>query len=259
MFSRRVFIFIAALLLAGTAAAQQLTLDQILDRNIEALGGADAIKAVQTVTLNAKMVMGGGAMEAPLLTQAKRPGKVRAEVTIQGQKIISAFDGTDGWVINPMQGSTEPHKMSEAELKSTSQNGDIEANLGALKALRAAGQTVELVGKEDVDGKLAYRMKVTRKGGDVATYFLDAEKFLPVKQIMKAAQMGQEMEIEVFPSDYRKVGGVVMAFASESKVNGRTMAQMTIEKADVNLPMDDKLFKMPVSEKPAEKPAEKKQ
>lgn len=258
MFTRRMLALLAGALLAGAATAQDLNLDQILDKNLEALGGADALKAVQTLTMSAKMVISGGAMEAPMVMQIKRPGKVRTEMTIQGRKVLTGFDGADGWMINPMQGS-EPQKVPERMVKSAAQNADMESSLGALKAIRDAGHTVELVGKEDVEGSPAYRIKVTRKSGDVQTYFLDAEKFLPVKMIMKTSAMGQEMEVESFPSNYKKVASVMMAHALDQRVGGRSMVQMTIEKIEVNLPMDDAMFKMPAVEKPAEKPAEKKQ
>ncbi len=255
MFTQRMLALLAGALLAGAAVAQDLNLDQILDKNLEALGGGEALKAVQTITMSAKMVM-GGVMEAPMVMQVKRPGKVRTEITIQGRKIVTAFDGTDGWMINPMQGP-EPQKLPERLLKSAAQNADMESSVGALKAVRDAGHTVELVGKEDVEGSPAYRIKVTRKNGDVQTYFLDADKFLPIKVVFKTTQMGQEMEVESFPGNYKKVAGVVMAHAMDQKAGGRSIVQMTIEKIEVNLPMDDEIFKMPVVEKAAEKPAEK--
>lgn len=258
MFTRRMLVLLAAALLAGTAAAQDLSLDQILDKNLAAIGGSDALKAIQTITISAKMVMGGGAMEAPMFMQMKRPNKIRTEITIQGRKIITGYDGTDGWMINPMQGNNEPQKMPERQLKSAAQEAEIETALGALKTIRDAGHTVELVGKEDVEGSPAYRIKVTRKSGDVHTYFLDAEKFLPTKEISKVPTAGQEMEIESFPGNYKKVGGIVIAHAVEQKAGGRSIVQVTIDKIEVNLPMDDTIFQMPVAEKPAEKPAEKK-
>lgn len=90
MKTRPIVLSFCAIFLCGAAAAQDLSLDQILDKNLEALGGAGALKAVQTMTINAKMVMGPGAMEMPMVIQIKRPAKVRTEMTVQGQKIISA-------------------------------------------------------------------------------------------------------------------------------------------------------------------------
>jgi len=238
---------LGAILLASAAPAQDLTLDQILDKNLEALGGAGALKAVQTMTMTAKMVMSGGAMEMPMVIQTKRTGKVRTEMTVQGQKIVSAFDGVDGWILNPMRGP-EAQRMPEPMLKSAQRNADVERSAGALKFMKEAGDAIELQGTEDVNGVAAYKIKLTRSGGDVQTYFIDTEKFLPVKIAMRTVQMGREMDVEVTPSDYKKVAGITLAYTTDTRAGNSTM-QMVIEKIDVNLPMDDAIFKMPAVEK----------
>ncbi len=247
MRTRFLAVLLGGLFLAAGGQAQDLTLDQILDKNLEALGGAGALRAVQTMTMTAKMVMGGGTMEMPMIIRTKRPGKVRTEMTVQGQKIITGIDGTEGWMLNPMRGP-EPQKMPEPMLKSAQRSGDMERSAGALKFMKEAGDVVELQGKEEVNGVAAYKIKLTRAGGDAQTYFIDAEKFLPVKIAMKTSQMGREMDVEVIPSDYKKVAGIMLAHTTDTKAGNSTM-QMVIEKIEVNLPMDDAIFKMPAAEK----------
>ena len=242
------------LLFPAPSAAQDLTLDQILEKNLEALGGEEAVKSIKTLVINMKMVMGGGVMEAPMTVQIKRPNKFRTELTFQGRQIVSAYDGTVAWTINPMQGP-EPQKLEGRMLTGLANAAD-DANTGALLLMKRGGSTVELVGKEDAEGSPTYKIKVTRKSGDVSTHFLDAEKFLTIKTIMKTPQMGQEIEVESLPSNYKKVSGVLMAHSVENRVAGTTRMSMTIEKVEVNQPLEDAIFAWP--DKPAEKPAEKK-
>jgi outer membrane lipoprotein-sorting protein len=257
---RRTVAILAVVLLLGTvaASAQELTLDQILDKNIEALGGTAALKAVRTLTISAKIVGGGGAVEMPTFTQTKVPDKVRMEMTFQGQTTITAFDGTDGWIINPRTGSSEPQKLPEEQLRAAAGSSDMQGLIGALKFMREAGATMELTGKEDVEGAPAYRIRVVLKNGDLQTYFIDTRSFLPVEMITKATQGGQETEMESYPSNYRKTGGILMPYRTDGKVGGKTVASTVTEKIEINLPMDDSIFKMPVTNKPAEKSAEKK-
>jgi hypothetical protein len=66
--------------------------------------------------------------------------------------------------------------------------------------------------------------------------------------------MGQEMEFESTPSNYKPVNGVMMPYSLSQKVNGSPMMDMTVEKIEVNAPIDDTLFQMP--EKPKEEKKE---
>jgi hypothetical protein len=242
--------------LAIAAAAQDLTLDQILKKNEDALGGAEAISKVQTLKMSAKMVMGGGKMEVLMTISTKRPHSVRVESVVQGKTIVAAYDGTTAWTVNPLAGSSEPQKMDE-KLAASLATSDIDDSLGSLARLKAAGHTVELLGKEDVEGSQTYRIKITRKNGMIASYFLDAGTFLPIKSISKVSQMGQDIEVEAYPGNYKKVGGILFPHSVDQKIGGRTFGQMIIEKIGIDEPMDDSIFKMPAVEKPVEKPAAK--
>jgi outer membrane lipoprotein-sorting protein len=238
-------------LAALTAAAQEPALEQILAKSVAAAGGSAAIQAVNTVVVSGKMVMGGGKMEAPVVVKVKRPNWMRTEVTFQGQSIVQAFDGTVGWTINPMAGP-DPQKMDAKQAESLGESMSIEGMLGSLEGIGKRSQGMELVGKEDLGGGAAYKIKVTRKSG-AAFVWVDAKTFLMVKSSGKTASMGQELEVETFPGDYKKVGELLFAHSMEQKANGRTLMQMTFDKVEINTPLDDAMFKLPVVEKPAEK------
>jgi hypothetical protein len=253
MYTRRIFSVIAFVCLTFAAGpAQDLTLDEILKKNADALGGTDAISKVQTIKMTAKMVMGGGQMEAPMIVRAKRPNLVRTEIQMQGKSMIMAYDGTNAWMINPFTGSSEPQKMDE-KMASNLDSSDVDSQIGWLSGMKAAGHTVELLGKEDVEGSPAYKLKITRKTGMIVTEFLDAQTFLPIKSIAKVSQMGQEMEMEGYSSNYKKVGGIMFAHSVDEKSGGRSVIQISVEKIEINEPMDDSLFKTPAAEKPVEK------
>lgn len=241
-----------ALLVCGALAAQDLTLDQVLEKHYAGMGGLDKIKAVNSMSMTAKMVMGGGQMEAPMTMKMKRPHMMRSDITLQGKSFVRATDGTTAWQINPFAGGDEPQKLSGTEADQLNDNADLD---GALVDYKSRGIAIELIGKEDVEGSPTYKLKVTRKGGRLETYWLDAATFLTVKSSTKVTQMGQELDVESFPGSYKKVDGVMMPFSLDQKVNGRSMVQMTIEKVEPNVALEDSLFKMPA---PAPKPEEKK-
>jgi outer membrane lipoprotein-sorting protein len=156
-------------------------------------------------------------------------------------------------MINPMQGSTDPQPMDEKTRDGLESNSTIETSSGALAGYRKLGATLELQGKEDVEGSAAYKVKVTRKTGEPQYWYIDAASFLPLKMRTKVNQMGQDVEVESVPGNFKKVNGVLMSYTSDQRVGGRSMMNFTLETIEANTPLDDALFKMP-----APKAAEKK-
>lgn len=248
---------LTAILLVIPAAAQdtQLTLDQIVDKHIQAIGGIDKLKAIQSVTISGKAVLMGGQLEAPITMRVKRPGSMRMEFTVQDKSYIQAFDGTTAWTINPFMGSPDPQKSNDEDTALA--HDDADAIEGSLVDYKAKGHTVELVGKEDVEGTSAYKLKVTKKSGNVEYDYLDAATFLEIRSSGKRKQAGQELEFQSTPSNYKAVNGVMMPYSLSQKVNGSPMMELAIEKIEANTPIDDAIFQMPEKPKEEKKDAAK--
>jgi len=237
---------LAALSLNAQPAAGELKPDDVIKKSVEAQGGLDKLKAIKSMKSSGKMIIGGGQMEAPVVAYIKRPASNRMEISIQGQKIVEGFDGTTKWMINPLMGSKDPQKSSDEEAKTAADDADgIE---GPLVNYKEKGHTVELLGKEDVDGSMAYKLKLTMRSGTVRTIFVDETSFLTIKMVSKVKQMGQEFEAEAKPGNYKPVEGVMMPFSLEMKVNKQVGMQMQFDKIEVNVPIEDTLFAMPAPE-----------
>lgn len=229
-----------AAVLAVSVGAQ--TLDDVLAKNYEARGGLAKLEAVNTAKITGTMTVGPG-VEAPLTFYWKRPNKVRTEFTVQGKTGIQAFDGTTGWMYLPFMGKTEPEKMPEDLTKSVEDEADFE---GPLVNWKAKGNTVELLGKENVEGTEAYKLKVTTKNGDVTFVYLDADYYLEIKSEGKRTVRGQEVEYESSVGDYKEVDGLMLPFSVTSKAKGAPQGQtMTFKTIELNVPLEDSLFTMP--------------
>ena len=239
-------LFLLPLTFLFTAAAQEagLTLDDVVKKSIDARGGLDKIKAIQSVKMTGKMVMGGGQMEAPMTMQLKRPSSMRIDMEIQGQKLVQGYDGTTAWMINPFTGGSEPQKMGADEAEGMTEGSDMD---GALVGYKEKGSKVTLVGKEDLAGKAAYKLKVEKKSGKTETIYIDATSFLEVKTVATRKMMGNDMELETFVSDYRPEGGIMMAHVIDSKSEGNSVMKLTLDKIETNAAVDDASFKMPAA------------
>jgi outer membrane lipoprotein-sorting protein len=231
------------LLIAPAAPAADMTLDQVLAKHYEAIGGEAAWKNIKTMRTVGKMTM--GPMEMPISITVARPNKMRMEFEMQGMKAVQAFDGSSGWQIMPFQGSTEPEPMDPEMLKNLESDADIE---GVLIGYAEKGHKVELMGKEDFEGTEAYHLKVTMKSGREMSYFLDAEYFVPIgrRESQSIPGMG-EMEITSSISDYKEVNGLMVphSISGQSPMGEQNMTFTSIE---VDPEVDPTIFAMPKSE-----------
>jgi hypothetical protein len=234
-------------ILAAPAAAQ--TVDELIAKNLAVRGGLDKMKAVQSMRISGKMTMGPG-MEAPFVLEKKRPNRLRMEFTVQGMTGVQAFDGTTAWGLMPFGGRKDPEAAPADETKLAEEQADFD---GPLVDYKAKGHTVELVGKEPVEGSDTYKLKVTLKNGSVRYVFLDAESFIQVRAEGKNAVRGNEVEFETSLGDYKEVGGLMFPHVIENGAKGRPEKQkIIIEKIELGPAVDDARFKMPT---PAPAPA----
>ncbi len=226
------------------------TADEVIAKYIKAVGGRKALDAIKTLRMTGKNVMAGG-MEMPMTMEAKKPNRMRIDITFQGMNMIQAYDGTIGWRIMPFGGNLEPQKMSEEEANMFEAQADLEPFVDYTKK----GHKVELLGKKETDGTEAYEIKLTRKNGTVEHHFFDAEFFLPIKVTGKRKMQGMEMEYEQSIGDYKKVAGVMIAhsFSGQAKGNPMASSTLTFEKTEVNIDIPDSRFAMPKAKTSAPK------
>src|SRR5687767_5566352 len=144
-----------AALMSSPAAAQ--TVDEVLASHIKAKGGMEKIKSINSMKVTGKMVMGQG-MEAPFTMFGKRPKSTRMEFAFQGMTGIQAYDGKNAWMVMPFMGKKDPEMLAAEETKMMDEQADLD---GPLVDSKDKGHTVELVGKEKVEGADVYKLKVT--------------------------------------------------------------------------------------------------
>jgi outer membrane lipoprotein-sorting protein len=242
MFRKLCFGIVAVAVLAPVVWAQ--TADEIIAKNIQARGGSDKLKSVQSIKSTATMSMGPG-MEAPGVLVQKRGNLARLEFTIQGLTAVQAYDGKNAWQIMPFTGKKDPELMSADEAKEVEEMADLD---GPLVDYKSKGHQVELLGKEKVEGTDVFKLKVSLKNGDVQTVYIDADSFLEIKEETKRTVRGSEQVFESAIGDYKEVNGIIFPFAIESGAKGSPQKQkLTITKVELNVPADDSIFKMPAA------------
>jgi hypothetical protein len=250
MQKRLAVTLVAAVLCVPAAFTQEMpatapTLDELVAKNIEAKGGAQAVHALQTLRRTGSMMVNEGKIRLAYTEIKKRPLEVRTEATLQGMTAVEAFDGKEGWKISPFQGRKDPERMSADDVKELMEDAEMD---GPLVDWKEKGSTLEYLGTEDVDGTQAYKIKVTRKNGDINFVYLDPDHFLEIRILTQRVQQGALVETETDLGDYEKVNGVFVPTSIESGNKGDSDKQkVVINKAEGNVPVDDSIFHFPAT------------
>jgi len=238
-----VFFTAAVPLEVFAQGSSQPTVDQLVAKNIEAKGGANALHSLQTVRLIGKMLVQDGQIQMGYVQINKRPDDVRSEASLQGMTQIEAYDGKEGWRISPFFGRKDPERMSADDVKALVEDADFD---GPLVDWQAKGNAVEYLGTEDVDGTPAHKLKVTRKNGDVSFVYLDPDHFLEIRVLTQRVRHGAYEEVETDLGDYEKAGGVFVPTSIEFGRKGAPDKQrIIIDKVEANVPVDDTIFHFP--------------
>jgi hypothetical protein len=233
----------------GWAAGARPTADEIVARYVKARGGLERLAALRSLKFTGHVANLG--IESPFVTQMKRPDLVRTDMTVNTFPMVQAYDGKTAWIVMPLLGSTDPEDLPEAQARDMRNSSSID---GPLVDYKAKGNTVELLGKEDVEGKPAYKLKLTLKDGSVRTVYLDEKSGLEVELLSTRQNEGGQVEVETFYSDYRPTEGILFPRTIENRIKGKTSSRMWIDTVELNPPIEDAIFRKPAPS-PAPPPA----
>jgi len=229
------------------------TADELVNKNIEAKGGMDKIKAAKTRRMTGKLI--GGGIVGIAGQENMRPNLVRETFSLQGMTQVQAYDGSTGWQIQPFGGRKDPELMGEDDLRDLLIDSDFD---GPLMDYKAKGNVVEYLGHDVVDGDDALRLKVTLKNGDILYYYLDPDTYLEIRRETQEFIRGSVRESTSDFGSYKPIAGVMYPFsiASGPKNDPTSWQTVTLDKIEVNVPIDPSEFALPASLK---KEAPKKQ
>jgi hypothetical protein len=239
----------AAALVAVPASAQNV--DEIVAKHLQARGGYDKIKAIQSLKITRTVATPFTSVKVVVFK--KRPALVRFEQTVAGQTtaVARGINADAVWDTGPGgKITTRPEKFAQ-EARDTDADFD-----GLLVDWKEKGHTVSLEGKEAMTGWDAYKLKVTTKGGTVRNVYIDTKTFLdrrhtgtvnlPPPANAPAGAQPRSYDFTADFSDWKDVNGVKFPFAvDEDRVGPREPAQSFAtytEKIEVNVPVEDAIF-----------------
>ena len=233
------FIFI--FLLPSYLSAQKA--DEVIKKYIAFIGGKKNWNKVKSLTTSGKYNYGG--IEFPFTAYAKAPNLYKFIVPLEGKYYAQAFDGEKGWKIDAFKNETSPTMLSGKAGRSMANEADVELE-DVFINYKSKGHTATVEKKDIVDGKNCIAIKLVRQDGDVETYYFDEHTYALVMKVSPSKNTElQGTILNTLYSDYRVVNGIKIPFRSLSKSGDQLILEVTLEKAEVNVAIDETEFQPP--------------
>lgn len=260
---------------ADKVTAPRLSAAEIVQKHVAARGGLKAWRAVKTLSMAGKMDAGTGdsvarsmqlvhssrkkrreiaataqktepekQVQLPFKLAKQRPNKSRLEIQFAGKTAVQVYDGENGWKFRPYLNRTDVEPFTSEEAKSYAQTADMD---DPLIDSAANGAKVKLEGVEKVEGRAAYKLKLTSKSGAEQRIWVDATTFLDVKVEGVPRRMdGRMHSVFMYQRDFRGVDGVKIPFVIETVVDGYPQShKIIVDKVAVNPRLDAAMFTKP--------------
>lgn len=228
-------------LLSGPAIAQSgsavPSVDSILDKFVQALGGRAALEDVTAMVFTGDLTITALKTTGKTAEYFKAPNHFAfvAEIPSYGTA-RTVYDGKAAWNVSPKRGVID---ISGPELADISRRSDIHWNL----KLKEFYPGLKVIGREKVDGKDAWALEATVDSWTYRVYF-DTETGLMVRFDTDTHEPDGTSSVLI--GDYKKVGNVQFSFAaSMTSPKGGWSRQLSDVK--FNVPIDDAIFVRPAS------------
>jgi hypothetical protein len=224
----------------GPRAAESLpTVEQVLNKYTEAVGGKAAAAKLQTRVLKGTMEQTQGRNPGVEIT-IKEPDKYLSVITTKQQGIIyQGVNGTAGWIKNDRM----RRELSASEVAQLNRA----AALYAVIKVKEPYTGMTVTGKEKVGEREAYVVERRLSDGSrTEKFYFDTETGLLLRQIVLTNTLLFPIPEQTDFEDYREVDGVKLPFTIRtSSIDTFFSATRKFTEIKHNVPVDDKLFNPP--------------
>ena len=228
-------ISLVVVLMHGIITAKAQTADDIIQKHITAIGGADNWKKINSVRKNCVRISRG--VEIPVTITILQVKGFKNEYTINGMTGYTIITDKAGWNFNP-RGQQKAEAIPDESVKQAQDKLDIQ---GPLIDYKIKGNKVTYLGTDDVEGTECYKLKVILVSGKEETVFIDASNYYLVRTVEKIRANGKEQVQTTTYGDYEKLPeGIIYPMSFD---NGGS--SITIKKLEVNIPVSENFFKSP--------------
>ena len=215
--------------------------DEILAKYFTAVGGPVRWNDVKTLKYTGKMNSMGKLFQMAIVY--KRPDKCRIDFSLGHIYFIQSYDGKEAWKFNPTTEGSTPEVLKGDDEASLIETCDFD---GPLVDPKSKGIKVELIGKEKIEDRVAYNLKITFKSGNVDNYYLDAKTYLPFMVKGTTKQDGKVLPSTTIIDQYIDTGGVMIPYYFKFDAEGGEGSEIIkVSTVELNPELEDTVFTFP--------------
>jgi photosynthetic reaction center cytochrome c subunit len=209
--------------------------DQLLEKYLQAVGGADATEKITSRVVTGTITFGD--RNVPIDIFSKDPDKRISFTHTPDGDSVTAFNGHEGWLGFPGRPAREMHG-SEIDAAA------MDADLHFAAHLKGMFSGAEVRGTEKIGDHDAYVVIGRREGKPPLRLYFDAQSGLLVRLVRYGETPLGRMPTQIDYADYREANGVKIPFRwTLARPSGRFTIQVSEVKE--NVPVDDEKFAKP--------------
>jgi hypothetical protein len=238
-------VFLTTILIAGCHEwSDSLSLDEIVKRNTDAMGGRAAVEAVQSIQID--LHIKDPSFEVEGTYYAARPGKMRIDVSAEGKHVFTeAFNGRGGW---QWEGKGEQKPATDKATAALRHGVELPGKLFGLHEFKARGHKMKSIGRELIDGINCYVLQLILNDGYTISLYVDPDSWLVTRR-RDVRPLHVDVDptprtIEQVSSDFREVNGVKFPFATTETdlKTGKLLESTTTKNVKINPTLPPTLF-----------------
>ena len=235
--------------LQSQSAAKLPATADVLERNIRATGGRDALLRHKSITIHGRYQIPAQNLDLETVTYT-RNGKLLLKVILpNGKEYLSGYDGQIAWDLDPA-GKVTLHDGDEA--RSVARDADMYYHLHVMNYFKS----LDVIDIKEFNGRPCYHLKGVNNWGKVNEHFYDKENGLLLGYAFNTAWRGGNGDATETFEDYKDFGGVLMPAKTTSR-DGNDLSMSLITSVTYD-DVDDSVFALPDAVKQAVSAAKSK-
>lgn len=216
--------------------------DQVLDRYIQALGGAERLRNLTSfVAKGISVGYGPEGNRRPVEIFAKAPGQRSTMIHTLNGDSVTTYDGRAAWIAAPLR------PVPVLALTGTALEGvKLEAEMSFPAEIKQTLTRWRVGFPTTINDRDVQIVQGTGAAGSIATFYFDAESGLLVRLLRQSSSVVGRTPTQIDYADYRDVAGIKMPFRwTVTWLDGKENVELT--EVQPNVSIDASKFAKPAT------------
>ena len=214
------------------------SLDTVLQKYVDAIGGKDALAKLTTRVIKGKVDLAGVSRGGKMESFMKAPNRSLTVLEMGPLGVTKqGFDGHAGWYFSKSGGM---RNLKGPELAVVTADADFYRDL-RIKELYA---TTKLLGKTKSGYRELYVVQAVPRGGSAEYFYFDVETGLLFRRDTTRQTSAGMARAEIYYGDWREVDGIRLPFNITQSMP-RMNLEFTVEEVKHNVPIEEAVFRRP--------------